>query len=239
MHDRPYSLERARAFIASVAWTFAKTRATNSHWYIRQIDVAGVEFDAFVAAIRATPIRRWHGGRFHCLTVVDASGDSFDYWCTWVHPGGWIIVNRKPSATAGWDPFPPSHDFRDRVLHDYEHGPRRRAPPRAALPRPRRLGALMASVWWSVRTTRRGEKRYKGRVPARRPRGASSRGGSFPTQREADPPRGSRASWPRGTSPTSLRCAGTRGSTVDEAAEPLAREPDRRRRGDASGTGSS
>ena len=64
----PSALERARAFIGSVGWTFAKTRARyNPHHYIIERVEGGPEFDHLVALIRSTPIRRWRGGRYHCL----------------------------------------------------------------------------------------------------------------------------------------------------------------------------
>ena len=69
------SLDEARAFIASVTWVFAKTRAEfNPHEYVVERTEGGQPFTAFVELIRLTPIRRWRGGRYHCLTV-----DEHDY----------------------------------------------------------------------------------------------------------------------------------------------------------------
>jgi hypothetical protein len=113
------TLERARAFIASVEWTFAKTRARYNphHYHGPESRHGGPEFSAFVAFVRQAPIRRWRGGRYHCLTV-----DERDYFLTHAGAAGWII-NTKPSASAGWDPEPPpTRDRREVVWHDFEHG---------------------------------------------------------------------------------------------------------------------
>ena len=109
--------DEARAFIASVTWVFAKTRAEfNPHEYVVERTEGGQPFTAFVALIRSTPIRRWRGGRYHCLTV-----DEHDYWLTHGAAAGWI-VNRKPTDRAGWDREPaPSRDPSEIVWHDFEH----------------------------------------------------------------------------------------------------------------------
>jgi hypothetical protein len=110
------SLDEARAFIASVTWVFAKTRAEfNPHEYAVERTEGGPPFAAFVELVRSTPIRRWRGGRYHCLTV-----DDHDYWLTHGGAAGWI-VNRKPTDRAGWDPEPaPSRDPSEIVWHDFE-----------------------------------------------------------------------------------------------------------------------
>ena len=103
------------AFIARAKWVFAKTMAHyNPHWYVVEAKEAGADFDAFVALIRTTPIRRYRGGRYHCLTV-----DEFDYWLTHAGGGGWII-NRKKTVDANWDDVPPSYDRADKIRHDLE-----------------------------------------------------------------------------------------------------------------------
>jgi hypothetical protein len=115
------SLADARAFIASVRWTFARTRAAfNPHEYVTPRDAGEPEFSRFVELIRSSPIRRWRGGRYHCLSV----DDGFDYWVTRAGgAAGFWIVNRKPSERAGWDESPPpTRDPAELVLHDYEHG---------------------------------------------------------------------------------------------------------------------
>jgi hypothetical protein len=117
MQHRPYSLDRARAFVAGVDWTFAKTMAHyNPHEYIVAGRVGGDEFVAFVAFVRQAPIRRYRGGRYFCRTV-----DDHDYWLTHAGSAGWI-VNRKPSAAAGWDETPPTRDRRELLWHDHERG---------------------------------------------------------------------------------------------------------------------
>lgn len=112
------TIEQARAYVSSVRWTFARTRArTNPHHYIIERVEGGPEFSAFVELIRAAPIRRWRGGRYHCLTI-----DQRDYWITNAGSAG-LIVNRKPSDRAGWDEEPPpTRDRRELIEHDVEHG---------------------------------------------------------------------------------------------------------------------
>ena len=91
-----------RTFIESVEWRFAKTMAHyNPHWYVVERDHRGKAIDDFVAFVRSGPIRRYSGGRYHCVTV-----DEWDYFLTHAGSDGWI-VNRKPSPEAGWDPSPP------------------------------------------------------------------------------------------------------------------------------------
>ena len=88
-----------RPFIGSVEWVFAKTMAHyNPHWYVVERKFGGPDFTAFVDFIRSGPIRRYYGGRYHCVSV-----DGFDYWLTHAGPDGWI-VNRKRTEDAGWDP---------------------------------------------------------------------------------------------------------------------------------------
>lgn len=91
-----------REFIASVEWRFAKTMAHyNPHWYVVQRDVGGPLFDAFVAYIQASPkVRRYAGRQYHYVEVAQQT-----YWLTWGGGARWII-NRKPTAEAGWDPEP-------------------------------------------------------------------------------------------------------------------------------------
>ena len=104
-----------RGFIASVEWRFAKTMAHyNPHWYVVERDAGGPEFTDFVAFVRSGPIRRYRGGRYHCVTV-----DGWDYWLTHAGADGWI-VNRKRSAEAGWDDVPSTRDKRELILHDLE-----------------------------------------------------------------------------------------------------------------------
>jgi hypothetical protein len=104
-----------RRFIDSVEWRFAKTMAHyNPHWYVVERNAGGPEFTDFVAFIRAGPIHRYRGGRYHCVTV-----DDWDYWLTHAGADGWI-VNRKRSAEGGWDDVPPTRDKRELILHDLE-----------------------------------------------------------------------------------------------------------------------
>jgi hypothetical protein len=105
-----------RRFIAGVDWIFAKTMAHyNPHEYVVERVEGGNDFTAFVAFVRSGPIRRYRGGRYHCVTV-----DDHDYFLTHAGDAGWI-VNRKPTATAGWDAEPPpTHDPREVVWHDVE-----------------------------------------------------------------------------------------------------------------------
>ena len=104
-----------RGFIASVEWRFAKTMAHyNPHWYVVERDARGPEFTDFVAFVRSGPIRRYGGGRYHCVTV-----GGWDYWLTHAGADGWII-NRKRSTEAGWDDVPPTRDKRELIVHDLE-----------------------------------------------------------------------------------------------------------------------
>jgi hypothetical protein len=77
-------------------------------------DNAGPDFTAFVAFVRSGPIRRYRGGRYHCVEV-----DQWAYWLTHAGTGGWI-VNRKRSAEAGWDDVPPTRDRHELIWHDVE-----------------------------------------------------------------------------------------------------------------------
>jgi hypothetical protein len=104
-----------RRFIDSVEWRFAKTMAHyNPRWYVVERNAGGPEFTDFVAFIRAGPIHRYRGGRYHCVTV-----DDWDYWLTHAGADGWI-VNRKRSAEASWDDVPSTRDKRELILHDLE-----------------------------------------------------------------------------------------------------------------------
>ena len=116
MQDGPYSLDRARAFICSVEWVFAKTMAHyNPHEYVVERVAGGEEFSAFVAFVRSGPIRRYKRGRYFCQTV-----DEHDYFLTHAGADGWI-VNRKPSDRAGWDDHPPPTRDRSEIIeHDVE-----------------------------------------------------------------------------------------------------------------------
>jgi hypothetical protein len=107
-----------RPFIASVPWVFARTMAHyNPHEYIVESRHRGEAFDAFVAFVRTGAIRRYRGGRYHCVTV-----EGFDYFLTYVPDAGWL-VNRKRTEVAGWDPEPPpTSDSRERIWHDAERG---------------------------------------------------------------------------------------------------------------------
>jgi hypothetical protein len=69
----------------------------NPHWYVVEREVGGLAFDAFVARIQDGRVRRYEGYDYPTVPV-----DDFDYWLTRGNDSGWII-NRKPSAEAGWD----------------------------------------------------------------------------------------------------------------------------------------
>jgi hypothetical protein len=97
-----------RPFIASVTWTFARTMAHyNPHEYCVERDVAKLSdehrrmFDEFVAYLNASEtVRRYAGKPYRYVEV-----DGFTYWTTW-GGGARTIVNRKPTAQAGWDDEP-------------------------------------------------------------------------------------------------------------------------------------
>lgn len=77
----------------------------------------GAAFDAFVAFVRSGPIRRYRGGRYFCVEV-----DDMTYFLTHAGAAGYI-VNRKPTARAGWDPEPPpTRDPAELIWHDVERG---------------------------------------------------------------------------------------------------------------------
>ncbi len=90
-------IELARAFVQRSEWIFAKTMADNPHHYVvwfhqqNQMDRDGY------AALRELIMRwgwnrKWHGSSWRTYTL-----DDHDYWH--IHP----VVNRKPSAEAGWE----------------------------------------------------------------------------------------------------------------------------------------
>jgi hypothetical protein len=87
----------------------------NPHWYVVERVEGGPSFTSFVALVRSGPIRRYRAGRYHCVTV-----DEHDYWLTHAGSDGWII-NRKPSAEAGWDEEPaPTYGRAEVIWHDIE-----------------------------------------------------------------------------------------------------------------------
>jgi hypothetical protein len=81
----------------------------NPLWYVVEREAGGPEFTDFVSFVRSGPIRRYRGGRYHCVTV-----DGWDYWLTHAGAGGWI-VNRKRNDEAGWDDVPPTRDPRELI----------------------------------------------------------------------------------------------------------------------------
>jgi hypothetical protein len=94
-----------RAFIASTAWTFASTMPENPHEYVVERDLRGdpeahAAFRAFVAHVRSGRLRTFRGHRYRTVEVEERT-----YWLTWGRGGG-HIVNRKPTAEAGWDDEP-------------------------------------------------------------------------------------------------------------------------------------
>lgn len=98
MHERRYAIEQqARAFIAAVDWVEARTMAHyNPHEYVhtrRVEDRAG--FAVLAALIDAGDVRRYQGTPYRYVEL-----DGFTYWSTW---GGGRLINRKPTASAGWD----------------------------------------------------------------------------------------------------------------------------------------
>jgi hypothetical protein len=74
--------------------------AGNPHWYVVVAKAHDHRVDALLALLwRYSVPRRWFGGIYYPVRL-----DGWDYWL--MEPG---IVNRKPSAFAGWDgdPRPP------------------------------------------------------------------------------------------------------------------------------------
>ena len=88
-----------RPFIGRVHWVFAKTMAHyNPHEYVVESVEGGPQFDSFVALINRGRVRRYKGYPYRHITV-----EGYDYWLTWADNCG-TIINRKPTAAAGWDP---------------------------------------------------------------------------------------------------------------------------------------
>lgn len=95
----------ARRFIDRVDWVFAKTMAHyDPHEYVVERVEGGPDFTVFVELVRSTPIRRYRGGRYHCLTV-----DEHDYWLTHAGAAGWLInVSRAPRPAGTLRRCPPA-----------------------------------------------------------------------------------------------------------------------------------
>jgi hypothetical protein len=109
------SLDDARRFIVAVEWRFAKTMAHyNPHWYVVERDNAEPEFTAFVAFVRSGPIRRYRGGRYHCVEV-----DQWAYWLTHAGSGGGSSTANEVPRRAGND-VATSRDRRELIWHDVE-----------------------------------------------------------------------------------------------------------------------
>jgi hypothetical protein len=86
---KPHSAERAREFIADVNWTFAKTMvALHPSRVHRRARRGRGRFSAFVTLVRSGPIRRYRGGRYHCVT------DEFDYFLAHASDAGWLCRYR-------------------------------------------------------------------------------------------------------------------------------------------------
>ena len=78
-----------RTLIDSVEWRFAKTMAHyNPHWYVVERENRGKAFEDFVVFVRSGPIRRYRGGRYHCVTV-----DGWDYV--------WTLGGARPLPRSG------------------------------------------------------------------------------------------------------------------------------------------
>jgi hypothetical protein len=89
----------AKGFVNDATWTFAKTMASNPHWYVVQPRVKDPRLRALMELLdNHNRIRRWFGRAYRVVTL-----QGFDYWD--IYP----VVNRKPTAFAGWDgdPKPP------------------------------------------------------------------------------------------------------------------------------------
>jgi hypothetical protein len=138
MQDRPYSLDRARAFIASVEWVFAKTMAHhNPHEYVVERVAGGEEFSAFVDFVRSGPIRRYK--RCFCQTV-----DEHDFFLTHAGADGWIGTASRATGPAGTSSrrrpaIGARSSSRRRALAHQPRAGRRAAPP------PRRGAALVVA----------------------------------------------------------------------------------------------
>jgi hypothetical protein len=92
---------RARAYIATGEWCFARTMPDNPHWYvIRQHAWArgrevGQGHEALFVLIREHHyVRLWHRHPFRSIDL-----DGFSYW---IMEDG-TVINRKPVESAGWD----------------------------------------------------------------------------------------------------------------------------------------
>ena len=74
-------------------------------------------------ALRRVRCIRAHGTWSAATGAAATTGitvEDFDYWLTHGGTGGWI-VNRKPTAEAGWDAEPPPTRYRARLIwHDFE-----------------------------------------------------------------------------------------------------------------------
>ena len=71
----------------------------NPHWYVVQRENGGPLWDEFISFLEETGrVRTYKGYPYKHVTV-----DDFDYWTTWADNAG-TIINRKPTAEAGWDP---------------------------------------------------------------------------------------------------------------------------------------
>ena len=91
-----------RAWIKAAPFRFAVTMPENPHHYIVQRESGGPEFEAFVRAVKELGSRRRYGGHRYWTIAVD----DMTYWLTFGGGAGYII-NRKPTAEAGWDDVAP------------------------------------------------------------------------------------------------------------------------------------
>jgi hypothetical protein len=82
--------------VASKTWTFGKTTPENPHWYVVCPKEDGPERDGYYALAELIKTygeyRRWHGSKWRTYQL-----DDHWYWHMWP------IINRKPSAEAGWE----------------------------------------------------------------------------------------------------------------------------------------
>lgn len=94
----PAELERMRAYIGAVEWTFAKTMPTVPHWYTlrRKAPDLNGDFAWFAAGIRERGYRmRWGKYHHHYLNI-----DGWRYWTMGAPIEETILINREEIVHA-------------------------------------------------------------------------------------------------------------------------------------------